>query len=56
MEDQDRIQYHSNRAMTELDLALRAGSTQAASAHFALSSLHFEHMRGLQSPAQTFAE
>jgi hypothetical protein len=43
----DDISFHSKRAMTELDLAVRATSTAAARAHFGLSSLHLEQMRKL---------
>jgi hypothetical protein len=43
----DDITFHSKRAMAELDLAVRATSTVAARAHFALSGLHLEKMRKL---------
>lgn len=43
----DDIQFHSERAMAELDLALRAGCLDAARAHFSLSALHVEKMRAL---------
>jgi len=43
----DDIGFHSKRAMAELDLAVRAGSTEAAKAHFSLSSLHLDRMRAL---------
>jgi hypothetical protein len=45
---EDHIQYHSDRAMAELDLALRAGCERAARAHAALSSLHLDSMRRLR--------
>lgn len=42
------IQHHSQRAMTELDLALGASCIQAAQAHFGLSALHLDRMRDLK--------
>lgn len=42
------IQFHSNRAMAELDLALRSGDSRAAQAHFGLSALHLDRMRALK--------
>ena len=47
MEKQDDIQFHGDRAMAELDLALRAGCLDAARAHFSLSALHLDRMRSL---------
>ena len=47
MSRDERISFHSARAAEELDLALRAGSYEAARAHFGLSSLHLETMRDL---------
>lgn len=47
MSAQDKIDYHSNRVVAEIDSALRAGSVIAARAHFNLSSLHLERLRGL---------
>ena len=41
----DEISFHSRRVMDELDLAVRAASTQAARAHFSLSALHLDRMR-----------
>lgn len=43
----DQIQFHSERAMAELDQALRASCLQAAHAHFGLSALHLDRMRSL---------
>ena len=43
----DEIKFHSERAMTELDLAVRAGHPLAARAHLTLSALHLERMRSL---------
>jgi hypothetical protein len=43
-----KIDFHSERAMAELDQALQAGSVLAARAHFNLSALHLERMRGLR--------
>ena len=45
---QDRIQFHSERAAVELDMALRAGSVPAAKAHFSLSALHLERVGSLR--------
>lgn len=47
MSIEDRIKLHSDRAMAELDLALRAGNLNAAQAHFDLSELHLDKMRAL---------
>jgi hypothetical protein len=41
------VEYHSARAMAELDMALSASSPDAARAHFRLSSLHLEKSRAL---------
>jgi hypothetical protein len=49
----DRIQLHSDRAMAELDLALKAGNERAARAHFGLSALHMDSMRTLKGEAPT---
>jgi hypothetical protein len=43
----DQIKLHSDRAMAELDLAVRAAHSAAARAHFALSALHLDRMRQL---------
>ena len=48
----DEIKYHSDRAMVELDLAVRAEHSQAAKAHLALSALHLERMRKLCALSQ----
>ncbi len=50
----DQISFHSERAMAELDQALRASSVMAARAHFDLSALHLQRMQSLatdQMPA-----
>ena len=43
------IEFHSERAMAELDMALRAGSVPAAKAHFSLSTLHSERADSLRA-------
>jgi hypothetical protein len=43
----DEIKLHSDRAMHELDLAVRARHPGAARAHLALSALHLDRMRQL---------
>ena len=49
----DDIQFHSQRAAAELDLALRARHVQAARAHFGLSTLHLERLNRLcEAPAE----
>ena len=40
----DEIKYHSDRAMAELDLAVRSDHTKAARAHLSLSALHLQRM------------
>ncbi|SMF61142.1 hypothetical protein [Allosphingosinicella indica] len=45
--DQDDIDYHSKRAISELDKGLICQSMEAARAHLRLSSLHFERVREL---------
>jgi hypothetical protein len=47
MRDRDQIDYHSDRAMRELDAGLTAKSMPAARAHLQLSSLHMERVREL---------
>lgn len=47
MSDRDRVEYHSKRAMRELDLGLIATHSAAARAHLRLSSLHMEQARAL---------
>lgn len=47
MAAQDDIQFHSERAIAELDMALRAGCLDAARAHFSLSAMHLDRMRAL---------
>ncbi|HEY0625813.1 MAG TPA: hypothetical protein VGD10_03680 [Allosphingosinicella sp.] len=53
MNGDDPIKYHSDRAQAELDLALRAGSYEAARAHFSLSSLHLDTARDLTHSRRT---
>ena len=45
------IEFHSERAMAELDQALSARDLRAAQAHFGLSSLHLDRMRSLKDSA-----
>ncbi len=45
--DED-IDFHSERAMAELDRALGANCIQAAQAHFGLSALHLDRMQSLK--------
>jgi hypothetical protein len=45
------MQFHSQRAQAELDLARSASSAVAAEAHFRLSQLHAEKLRSLGSAA-----
>ncbi|HLL59254.1 MAG TPA: hypothetical protein VK391_05115 [Allosphingosinicella sp.] len=47
MAAQEEIEFHSERAEAELDLALSANSVQAARAHFGLSVLHVDKMQSL---------
>lgn len=47
MQVADEIKFHSDRAMAELDMAVRAGHPVAARAHLALSALHLDRMRSL---------
>jgi hypothetical protein len=44
---QDDVRFHSERAMAELDSALRAANAPSARAHFTLSALHFQRIRTL---------
>ena len=53
MSDRDRIEYHSRRAMRELDLGLIATNSAAARAHLRLSSLHLEQARALGGDVPT---
>ena len=48
MRDEDQIQYHTQRAMRELDQGLLASCAEAARAHLQLSSLHLSRLRSLQ--------
>ena len=48
---QDEIKFHSDRAMSELDLASRSADIRAAEAHLRLSALHLERMRQLSESA-----
>ncbi len=47
----DQIEFHSQRAAAELDLARRASHAKAARAHFELSALHLERLERLIGPA-----
>ncbi len=48
----DQIKFHSQRAATELDLAMRSSNSKAARAHFGLSRLHLERLtRPVGDPA-----
>ena len=48
MSIQDQIEYHSQRAIRELDQGLMAACVPAARAHLQLSSLHLSRMRELR--------
>ena len=48
MSRDELIEFHSERAMAELDQALTARDLRAAQAHFGLSSLHLDKMRSLK--------
>jgi hypothetical protein len=48
MSVEEQIQYHSSRAMRELDQGLVASCVAAARAHLQLSSMHLAKMRDLQ--------
>ena len=48
---QDEIKFHSDRAMSELDMASRSADRRAAEAHLRLSALHLERMRQLAESA-----
>jgi hypothetical protein len=45
------MEFHSQRAQAELDLARSASSAVAAEAHFRLSQLHAEKLRSLGTGA-----
>ena len=45
----NNLAFHSERAMAELDMALRASTNRAAQAHFGLSALHLDRMRALKA-------
>ena len=47
MSRDEQAQYHSDRAMQELDQGLTAASTSAARAHLTLSSLHLQRAQDL---------
>ena len=49
MTTEQEIEFHSERAMAELDCALDATCLQAARAHFGLSALHLDRMRDLRA-------
>ena len=46
-DDQNNIDYHSARAISELDKGLISQSVEVARAHLRLSSLHYERVREL---------
>jgi len=48
MTTDELIEFHSDRAMAELDCALEATCIQAAQAHFGLSALHLDKMQDLK--------
>ena len=48
MSIEEQIEYHSQRAMRELDQGLVASCVAAARAHLQLSSLHMSRMRDLR--------
>jgi hypothetical protein len=48
----DQLRYHSERAVAELDMALKASNVDAARAHFRLSSLHLEKSRAEQGASR----
>lgn len=48
MSIEEQIEYHSHRAMRELDQGLIASCVAAARAHLQLSSLHMSRMRDLR--------
>jgi hypothetical protein len=50
---QDEIKFHSDRAMSELDMASRSADMRAAEAHLRLSALHLERMRQLAESAHS---
>ena len=49
MSEHEQIQYHTARAMRELDQGLTAQSEAAARSHLKLSSLHLQRARALSS-------
>lgn len=53
VEDPD---YHQERARSELDLAYRAESHNAAEAHMRLSSLHMRRLQALHAPGPAVIE
>jgi hypothetical protein len=52
MSRDDLIDYHSQRAMRELDLGLTARTSIASQAHMRLSSLHLARVRVLQEESE----
>jgi hypothetical protein len=42
------MNFHSDRAMVELDRAMQATCVEAARAHFGLSALHFNRLKSLR--------
>ena len=52
MSRQDLISHHVDRAFEELELARKALSPEAASAHLALSELHLGRMKALSDSVE----
>ncbi len=52
MSIEEQIEYHSQRAIGELDRGLVAASVPAARAHLQLSSLHLTRMRELRGSSK----
>ena len=46
----DEAKYHSDRAMTEIELASRAPSLEDARAHLSMSAFLLEQLRRLAGP------
>jgi hypothetical protein len=51
MKQDEKIQYHSTRAMQELDMALASDSLPAARVHLRLASMHMDQARNRLVPA-----
>jgi hypothetical protein len=52
MSVEEQIEYHSSRALAEMDRGFTAATTTAARAHLKLSSLHFDRAHRLQGTSQ----